>query len=267
VLHLPGVERGHGDRERSGAAPAALPAQLAVTDRLRRRKRPVQPRDGSADLAGRGRGRQRTHGVAAAVLREVPEDFGRSTIRPTFQASRPRRSTSSPSCWAIAQGIGYHGRPAFRLPIVFPRFEAARTALYGRQPDQDATQAMHVDALQRLVKPGDRQSAPPHPAGAAHTGGGSGHRRVRRAAAQRGRRSPHPVDQRLPLPAPAHGALGPQEVVRRPAAAHRPGMSSPSCASGTARARRTHGNCSRRCGRTSTPTTAASGGSTQRAGQ
>lgn len=53
---------------------------------------------------------------------------------------------------AIAQGCGYDGRPAYRLPIVFPRFAAAFAALYVWTPEAGRTEAEQVDALAHMVK-------------------------------------------------------------------------------------------------------------------
>ncbi|WP_157855751.1 hypothetical protein [Streptomyces aureocirculatus] len=57
----------------------------------------------------------------------------------------------------IAQGCGYDGRPAYRLPLVFPRFAAAYGAFYAWRPDQppksgSGTRAVQNDTLERLIK-------------------------------------------------------------------------------------------------------------------
>lgn len=53
---------------------------------------------------------------------------------------------------AIAQGCGYDGRPAYRLPISFPRFAAAFAALYVWRPDDGQLPAKQNSKIARMVK-------------------------------------------------------------------------------------------------------------------
>ena len=52
----------------------------------------------------------------------------------------------------IVEACGYEGRPRYALPIVFPRFAAARTALYDWQPDEGQGERQQLDSLLRAVK-------------------------------------------------------------------------------------------------------------------
>ncbi|WP_155057510.1 hypothetical protein [Streptomyces blattellae] len=53
---------------------------------------------------------------------------------------------------AIAQGCGYDGRPAYRLPISFPRFAAAFAALYVWQRDERSMPATQNARIALVVK-------------------------------------------------------------------------------------------------------------------
>ncbi|MGV9851921.1 ABC transporter substrate-binding protein [Streptomyces sp. NPDC003442] len=53
---------------------------------------------------------------------------------------------------AIAQGCGYDGRPAYRLPIAFPRFAAAFAALYVWRPNDGQMPAKQNTKIARMVK-------------------------------------------------------------------------------------------------------------------
>ncbi|GGY98176.1 hypothetical protein [Streptomyces poonensis] len=53
---------------------------------------------------------------------------------------------------AMTDGCGYEGRPPYALPIVFPRFAAARTALYVWRPEDGHNQHEQLNDLMRTVK-------------------------------------------------------------------------------------------------------------------
>ncbi|MGP4004987.1 hypothetical protein [Streptomyces sp. 4N124] len=53
---------------------------------------------------------------------------------------------------AMTDGCGFEGRPPFALPVVFPRFAAARTALYGWRPTDGQSPQEQLSDLVRTVK-------------------------------------------------------------------------------------------------------------------
>lgn len=53
---------------------------------------------------------------------------------------------------AMTEGCGYGGRVAHGLPIVFPRFAAARTALYEWQPVATQSHPRQIGDLKRQIR-------------------------------------------------------------------------------------------------------------------
>ncbi|MGH3324400.1 MAG: hypothetical protein ACRDOV_08240, partial [Streptomyces sp.] len=129
----------------------AVLAQLAVRDRLRRRRLRFGRRAGGALVFQI----EAADGTAA----KWPEEFRRKYqgVLPVnspgeVSAAEPEEKQVADELLALAQGCGYDGRPAYRLPLVFPRFAAAFAAFYAWRPVPEHTVPEQVDELAHLVK-------------------------------------------------------------------------------------------------------------------
>ncbi|WP_432094717.1 hypothetical protein [Streptomyces sp. bgisy100] len=129
---------------------AAL-AQLVIRDRLRRRGLRFSRRSGGAlvlQLEG-----------PESTVRPWPEQY-HSRYRGVLPVNSPGGVPAEnagekelvAALLAVAQGCGYDGRPAYRLPLVFPRFAAAFAALYVWEPVPGHTEAEQVDELAHMVR-------------------------------------------------------------------------------------------------------------------
>ncbi|MDF5754547.1 hypothetical protein [Spongiactinospora sp. TRM90649] len=108
----------------------AVLAELVIRDRLRLRRLRYDRRTGPLLLQVEG---------AEAALRAWLDDFGKAysgvlPIGTPDEAGGDPGSRVAVELLNIAYGCGYGGRPAYRLPIVFPRFAAAYTVLVEWQP-------------------------------------------------------------------------------------------------------------------------------------
>ncbi|MCG5212004.1 hypothetical protein [Streptosporangium sp. KLBMP 9127] len=132
----------------------AVLAELVIRDRFGRRRIRYGRRFGPLVLQLE---------AADDTIRSWPEEYYRkySGVLPinepgeTPAAGAPREGPErqvADELLDIAQGCGYDGRPAYRLPIVFPRFAAAYAVLIAWQPDEEGTRAELDAELETRVK-------------------------------------------------------------------------------------------------------------------
>lgn len=122
---------------------------------------------------------------------------------------------------AMTEGCGYGGRVAHGLPIVFPRFAAARTALYEWQPVATQSHPRQIGDLKRQIREAITEEQPADPARAASPAEPPPGRPVRQRTHGRGTGRPAPEGrQRTQVPAPPdrplvrHPALSPAAYLR-----------------------------------------------------
>ncbi|MFB4292419.1 hypothetical protein ACBI99_32580 [Nonomuraea sp. ATR24] len=123
-------------------------AELAIRDRLRRGRIRYGRRTGPLVLQIEG---------GEAETRAWLEEFHRS-YSGVAPVNEPADVPAAPKQVAdelldIAQGCGYDGRPAYHLPIVFPRFAVAYTVLVAWEPDESRRTRADLNAeLEERVK-------------------------------------------------------------------------------------------------------------------
>lgn len=126
-------------------------AQLAVRDRLRRRRVRLDRRSGGGLIL-----QIETTDRAALAWTERYHERYRGVLPVNSPGALPpmesRERQVATELLAIAQGCGYDGRPAYRLPIVFTRFAAAFAAFYAWEPEDGGMPAEQVDGLALMVK-------------------------------------------------------------------------------------------------------------------
>ncbi|MFC4015892.1 ABC transporter substrate-binding protein [Nonomuraea purpurea] len=132
--------------------------------------------DALGDLVIRNRFRRRavkfTRRTGPLVLQLEGDDAEIRTWIKKFHAeytgvlpiNEPAPADQAPP-WGVAQELleiarrcGYDGRPAFRLPIVFPRFAAVYDAFFAWRPGQEHSDADLNDELEKRVKKAIREA-------------------------------------------------------------------------------------------------------------
>lgn len=126
-------------------------AQLVIRDRFRRRKVRFGRRTGPLVLQLES---------ASEALRQWPKKYYeeyRGFLPVNEPTEAPQNEVSgkpvADELLDIAQGCGFGGRPAYRLPIVFPRFAAAYAVLIAWEPDaRHGNREQHDAELERRFK-------------------------------------------------------------------------------------------------------------------